>query len=168
MGVGRAPVPPSGGAVIVDTTVVIPATQLVTVIDAETGELITVEQDVTFEQGKAVGLLEIDGVEQYVLVGALLETGKPDNFLGFQRNVLVGARAVRPIVSTARGSVIVDPVVTGGVPLTTGVNVFLSVVSGEVTQDPQYYDIDGSVFLRLGYAVSPNKMVLVPDFTVRL
>lgn len=167
MGVGRAPVPPSGGAVIVDTDVVIPTTQLITIIDPETGELITVEKAVVFGKGKAVGLLEIDGVEQYVLVSALLETGKPDNFLGFQRNVLEGSNTVRPIVSTARGSIITDPAVTGGVPLEVGLNVFLSVVSGEVTQDPQYYDLPGAVFIRLGYAVSPNKMALVPDFTVR-
>lgn len=166
MGVGRAPVPKQGGTVIVDTDVVIPTTQLITIIDPETGELITVEQEVSFTQGKAVGLVQVDGVEQYVLVSSMLEGGA-DTFLGFQRNIIGGVNSARPLVTTARGAIITDPVVTGGVPLEIGKLVFLSAVSGEVTQDPQYYDIEGSVLLKLGYAISSRKMALVPDLTVR-
>ena len=90
-----------------------------------------------------------------------------DTFLGFQRNIIGGVNSARPLVTTARGSIITDPVVTGGVPLEVGKLVFLSAVSGEVTQDPQYYDIEGSVLLKLGYAISSRKMALVPDLTVR-
>jgi hypothetical protein len=168
MGVGRAPTPPSEGVILVDSDVDLPDTQMVTVINPETGEPELVEVAITFGPGKAVGIVEdANGVEVFRLVGAFQDSGYPQSFLGFQTNALVDD-TTRPIVKTARGARVEDPLVTDGVALVAGEDVFLSVVPGEVTQDPQYYDMEGSVFLRVGYAMSANKIALVPDFRVEL
>ena len=168
MAVGRAPTPPSGGVIVVDPEVDLPDTQWVTVINPETGEAELVEVEITFGPGKAVGIVENDeGVEVYRLVGAFQDTGYPGSFLGFQTNTLVGDNT-RPVVKTARGTRIQDPVVTGGVALIPGKDVFLSVVPGEVTQEPAHFDVSGSVLLRVGYAINATKIALVPDFRVRL
>ena len=157
----------SSGVIIVDPSVEIPDTQLVTLIDPLTGEIVVLEQPVQFGPGKAVGLLEIDGVETYKLVGAFQDTGSPHNFLGFQINVLDGGN-IRPVVTTSRGAMIVDPVVSGGEVLDAGVGVFLSIVPGEVTQNPEYFDYSGAVYYRVGFAVSGNKIALAPDHILRL
>lgn len=166
MGMGNAPTF-SSGVLIVDPNVEIPNTQLVTVIDPITGEVTVIEQPVQFGPGKAVGLLEVDGVEVYKLVGAFQDTGSPHNFLGFQINVLENG-TVRPVVSTARGTMIADPIVSGGEALEPGEGVFLSVVPGEVTQNPDYFDVVGAVYYRVGFAVSSNKLALAPDHILRL
>ena len=168
MGVGRAPIPPSGGIVVVNPNeVVLPDTQLVTVINPETGEPELVEAPVTFGPGRAVGIIEEDGVETYRLVGAFQDTGFPSSFLGFQTNVLQNDETF-PIVMTSRGSRIEAPIVTDGAALVAGKDVFLSIVPGEITQDPKHFDLKGSVLLRVGYAISATKIALVPDFRVRL
>lgn len=169
MGVGRAPVPPSGGTVVVNPTeVVLPDTQLVTIINPETGEPELVEVEITFGPGRAVGIVENDeGEEVYRLIGAFQDTGFPASFLGFQTNVLKN-NTTHPVVLTARGSRIENPAVTDGVALVAGEDVFLSVVPGEVTQDPKHFDLSGSVLLRVGYAINGTKLALVPDFRVRL
>tara|TARA_X000000950_G_scaffold288778_1_gene407325 strand:- start:902 stop:1402 length:501 start_codon:yes stop_codon:yes gene_type:complete len=166
MGLGRAPFFPTG-LVVVEEDVLLPTTQLVTIIDPETGETTTIDKPITFGPGKAVGVIEEDGKETFKLVGAWRDTGNPHNFLGFQTNSLDNG-TVRPIVITARGSVVKNPVVTGGVPLEPGEDVFLSIFVGEVTQNPAYFDLDGAVYYRIGYAVSANKLAISPDFIVRL
>ena len=168
MGVGRAPTPPSEGVIVVAPEVELPGTQMVTVINPDTGEAELVEVEITFGPGKAVGIVENDeAIEVFRLIGAFQDSGYPGSFLGFQTNALIGDET-RPIVKTARGSRIEDPLVTDGVALIPGDDVFLSVVPGEVTQNPDHYDVGGSVLLRVGYAMSTNKIALVPDFRVRL
>ncbi len=168
MGLGRAPTPPSEGVIVVAPEVELPGTQMVTVINPDTGEAELVEVEITFGPGKAVGIVENeDGVEVYRLIGAFQDSGFPGSFLGFQINALIDG-VTRPIVKTARGSRIEDPLVTDEAPLIPGQDVFLSVVPGEVTQDPQHFDLAGSVMLRVGYAINPTKIALVPDFRLRL
>lgn len=168
MAVGRAPAPQSEGVIVVAPEVELPGTQMVTVINPDTGEAELVEVEITFGPGKAVGIIEDEnGVEVYRLVGSFQDTGFPGSFLGFQTNALVEDET-RPIVKTARGSRIENPLVTGGVELIPGRDVFLSVVPGEITQDPAHFDVNGSVMLRVGYAINPTKIALVPDFRVRL
>lgn len=170
MAVGRPPFAQAAGTsvVLIATGVVIPDNQTVTVIDPETGEFITIEQPVIFGPGKAVAVVENeDGDEEYRLCGAFQDTGMPQAFLGFQTNIIDGG-GIRPIVTASRGSRVMNPVVTEGVELVAGKDVFLSTVPGEITQDPAFYDMRGSVMLRVGYAVSAVKMILATDYRTEL
>ena len=68
------------------------------------------------------------------------------------------------MVVTMRGTRVTNPIVTGGGDLTPGGDVYLSHVAGEVTQEP--ITEDGFVHLRVGFAISVNKLILASDMRI--
>lgn len=79
-----------------------------------------------------------------------------EQFIGFLR--LSSDPGSTPSVTVGRGSK-VTPIVEGSVPLTTGLNCYLSSTPGQITQTAP----SSGTILRVGFAVSAQEMLLVLD-----
>ena len=111
-----------------------------------------------FPVGSAVALVSVDDALVYMLCGAVDPDQYPMSFLGFTKNVSTDAGTT--LVTVGRGS-IVTPVVENGDSLTPGQFCYLSMTAGEITQTPP--NSAGTRLIKVGFAISPTQMVLVPD-----
>ncbi|OHD18649.1 MAG: hypothetical protein A2Y38_19450 [Spirochaetes bacterium GWB1_59_5] len=105
----------------------------------------------------AVAVQEIGSTLTAVLCGAL-PADLPERFAGFTATPIAPGASVQLVVG--RGSLF-TPSVEGGVPLVSGLEVFLALTPGEVTQTP--ITDPTALNLRLGYAVSATEMILTTD-----
>tara|TARA_B100000963_G_scaffold360057_1_gene389556 strand:+ start:3615 stop:4118 length:504 start_codon:yes stop_codon:yes gene_type:complete len=148
------------GYLSVHPNISIPATQELVVVDGN-GTTSVVLGPVTFLPGHAVCLVQdiLNNTQTYNLCSS--HQDKVETFLGFQINDI--SNGARPLVATGRGSII-TPIVQDGVPLIPNSSVFLSPVSGQVTQNSTTLlaSESGSALL-IGFAISTTQMILAPE-----
>ena len=117
--------------------------------------------------GEAVAIIQnpapsVGSPDLYFTRCGILPTGLPTNWAGFC--AMDAAPGTSPRLITGRGSK-VTPVVTGGIPLGAGSDVFLSAVEGQVSPNPPEpgmspFDL---VSLRVGFAISDTEIILTTD-----
>ncbi len=117
--------------------------------------------------GEAVAIIpnpgpSVGAADFYFTRCGILPTGLPTNWAGFC--AADAAPGASPRLISGRGSM-VTPIVTGGVPLGAGNDVFLSSVEGEVSPVPPEPGMSPSalVSLRVGFAISDTVLILTTD-----
>ena len=166
MALARGPglIPNITGALSLHVDVRVPATQELISLDVN-GKAQSSVGPVSFDVGHAVCLVEApDGVQEYQLASSYQTT--VDGFLGFQINdISTGSNT--PLVATGRGSII-TPLVQDGVALTPNMSVYLSIVSGMVSQDvPSLIANESTAYFRVGFAINDTQIVLAPETYMR-
>ena len=145
-------------------SVTVPATQLVTVVDPNTGSLSEEEVAVDFGVGSVVSLVNDGGSQAFRLCSAFPSTGFPLSFFGFLFQAIDPGSSGAVVVS-ARGSR-VQPLIEGGGDLIPGEAVFISATPGKVTHTPPV--AVGCTILKVGFAVATDAVVLAPDFSYKV
>lgn len=161
---GPAIIPNITGHISVHPNIIIPATQELVTVD-ENGNQTVAVGPVTFLPGHAVSIVQdiLNNNQIYALCSS--HQSQVETFLGFQINDT--SNGARPLVATGRGSII-TPIVQDDQPLIPNLSVYLSPVSGRVSQDSnKILASEKGTVLLIGVAISTTQMILAPEESTR-